>query len=221
MSRLSALILVCALSPAFGQDQTGPNLAATGSGRPGGVARIVLAHQLFALGIANNDPISTLNAARLAASVTLMDMPRAAETVGDAPPLVIPSPTTTEEMFDAAAALASEDEALLDLIDASRTEAAFAPRSTAISTPAALASGETARWSLPFYGASLAEIAVLGSGAGNIDLSVLDENGTPVCQEAGPADVSYCSFYPLRNATFVVVVTNLGVASNTYLLLTN
>ena len=219
MIRFSVLILLSALSPAFGQDQ--PNLVTDGGGTPGGVARLILSHRLYALGQASKDPLTVLNAARLAASVSLADTQRVADTTEALVGASASSPVGSTEMFATAEALAAENEALLDLIDALRRDAVFAPDTVANSTPSTLAASQTVAWPIPFFGASLAEIGILGNGASNLDLRVVDENGHPVCLDISPGDIAYCSFYPARNGSFLVSVTNTGGAPDRYFLLTN
>ena len=221
MPRLIILVLLAALSPAMAQDQPPPNLATFGRGSPGGVARMVLAHQLYSLGTANKDPLTVLNAARLATSVTLTDTARPHETAGDAAKTTAANPITPAEMFAKATTLAAENEALLDLIDASRREASFTPLTNVVSSKSSFAGEETDTWPVAFFGASLAEVAILGDGTSNLDLKISDENGNPVCQDIGPSDTAYCSFFPAQNGTFLITVSNAGPASNSYLLLTN
>ncbi len=222
MTRLFPLILLATLAlPATAQDTPAPNLTTNGKGTQGGVARLVLAHHLYALGRANKDPLTVLNAARLAASVTSTDSMRAKETAGDPSATAPSSPTTPAQMFDTAATLAAENEALLDLVDASRSEAAFAPLTGVVRTASTLPASQTETWPVPFFGASLAELAIIGDSSGNLDLLVTDEFGNPVCQDSGPADTAYCSFYPAQNGTFKIIVKNNSSAANTYVLLTN
>lgn len=219
--RFSIIVSIALAAPAIAQDQPPPNLATEGQGSAGGVARLVLSHHLYALGRANKDPLTVLNAARLAASVTLSDTQRAHDTSGDPVQIGVSNTADPAEMFGVATTLAAENEPLLDLIDASRRELNFTPLATAISTVSTLAAGQTDAWPQPFYGASLAEIAILGDENSNLDLKVMDENGNLVCLDIGPSDTAYCSFYPAQNGSFLINVGNTGTGANSYLLLTN
>ena len=221
MLHLAALLFLASLPPAAAQDLPAPNLASSGSGSPSGVARLVLAYQLYAIGTAYKDPLTVLNAARLAGSVTLTDTARAHETSGTPSPIAAPNPTTAAEMLASATTLAAENEALLDLIEAARRDGPFSPQANIVSTKSHIAGAGTDSWALPFFGASPAELAILGDGASNLDLRIADENGTPVCQDVGPSDTAYCSFYPARNGMFQITVINTGNGANSYLLLTN
>lgn len=216
------LILLCTVAlPAAAQDQPAPNFAAEGQGLPGGVERIAFAQHLYALGLANKDALTVLNAARLAASVTLNDTPRAHETTGDTAEIAAVAALSPAQMFDSAASLAAQDEGLLDLIDASKREATFTPIISVVSTASTLAAAQTDAWPLLFFGGSLAEVAILGGLSGTLDLQVTDENGNLVCKGAGASAVAYCGFYPVANGIFIVSVTNSASAAITYQLLTN
>ena len=109
----------------------------------------------------------------------------------------------------------------MDLVDASRREAGFAPLTNVVSTQSTLPSNGQDAWPQPFFGTSLAEVAILGDGVSNLDLTVTDANGHLVCRDVGPSDTSYCSFFPAQNGMFHITVQNSGAAANTYVLLTN
>jgi hypothetical protein len=222
MTRLSSMFLVAALaSSASAQEATTPNRATEGSGTQGGVARLVMSHHLYALGRSNKDPLTVLNAARLAASVILTETTRAKETTSDTTATPASNPTTPAQMFASAATLAAENQTLLDLIDTSNREAAFAPVTGVVTTTTSLDATQSDTWSVPFFGASLAELAIIGDGSGNLDLMVMDADSNLICVDLGPADIAYCSFYPAQNGMFSIAVQNTGSAANTYLLLTN
>lgn len=219
--RLSLVLLVALAVPAFAQDQPAPNFAQHGQGSQGGVARVAFAHQLYSLGLANKDALFVLNAARLAASVTLTDTPRAHETAGEpagGAPLPQLSPA---QMFDAAAHLAAQDEGMLDIVDAARREATFIPTVTVVSSASTLAPNQSDVWTVPIFGGSLAELALLSDTAGALSLRVTDQNGNLVCAGAAASTAPYCSFYPAENGTFLISVTNGTNGTIAYQLLTN
>ena len=221
MRRLIPLMLLISLSPAAAQDQPPPNIANAGQGTEGGVARLVFAHQLYAWGVPNKDALAVLNAARIAASVTLTEAVRSPEPPPDTATASALPPITPDVMFDRAATLAAENETLLDLIDASRREVAYAPATVAISSTSTIPKAQAQTWALPFYGEALAEVAFIGNGNSNLDLKVTDENGNLVCQDVGPQDTAYCSFFPAQSGAFLITVNNVGADTNTYMLLTN
>ena len=218
--RIALLAFLFPAAPSWAQDPPAPNLVTQGRGAPGGVLRMVLARFLYTQGLVSKDTLSVLNAARLAASVTLTDTPRTKTETDDEATALSPPPPQPD-MFDAAANLATGDEALMDIVDASRREAGFAPLTNVISTQSTLQSNDQDAWPQPFFGTSLAEVAILGDSTGNLDLTVTDANGHLICRDVGPSDTSYCSFFPAQNGVFLITVQNTGAAANTYLLLTN
>lgn len=219
--RLCLVLLATFAGPAIAQDLPAPNLASQGSGTQGGVARIALAYQLYALGIANKDALTVLNAARLAASVTLTDTPRAKVSTGNPTGTAALIPLSADLMFDMAVTLATQDDALLDFIDASKREANFTPLVSVVSTASGLAPAQSDAWPVSFFGGSLAELAILGGTSGSLELLVTDANGNPACIGVGATLGAYCSFYPADNGTFMVSVINKDTAEIAYILLTN
>lgn len=211
---------------AVAQEDQGPNLAASGTGRPGGVAQIALAHRLYAQGIERRDAVDVTTAARLAREVKLSPLaaPKATEAVESLDQgggqLGAPGPVTIPGMLAAARALSGNDEVLLTLLDRVEAEAPDG-RVTAAMAESVLAAGRRDVWMIPFFGGSLAEIAIVGDGDGNMDLTIADEAGAIVCLAAGPGDIAYCDWVPARNGSFTVTVTNLGSIENTYQILRN
>jgi hypothetical protein len=223
----AALVLLAALTAAAGaEDRTGPNVDPAGTGTRGGVAQMMVAQDLFALGMAQGDALTVLAAARLAAGVDLTDVTRTPETTTAGgvteEPDVAAGPVGAETMLTAARVLAGEDEVLTDLVYAAEAAAAAPGRSSGASrTPGLLSAGATHVWKVPFYGSSYAELAVLGDGDGTLEVQVADENGNIVCIDVSGADRSYCDFVPAWNGYFLVTVRNAGTKPNSYDLLTN
>jgi hypothetical protein len=203
-----------------------PNIATQGAGEPGGVAQVAVAHRLYELGIERRDAVDVMAAARLAREVkfTTLSAPKTTEPVPGVEPggpmPGAPGPVTVPGMLAAARALSGEDEVLLTLLDRVEAEAPDG-RITATRAESVLPSAQRDVWSLTFFGGALAEIAVIGDGDGNLDLTVTDEIGTPVCVAIGPSDIAYCDWVPARNGTFTVTVNNPSPAENSYLLLRN
>lgn len=215
-----ALILALMAGPAPAQD--GPNVEGTGTGQRGGVAQILLAADLFALGLAQQDALTVLAAARLAGRVDVAEVARDRVTTGgEAAAPAAGGPATAAQMLAAAQALAGEDPLMLDLLAEVGAEVARDRVGGAVRSLAALPPGATDAWTLPFYGQSLAEVAILGNGGGNLDLRVTDEGGQVLCQDLGPADRAYCDFVPARTGYFIITVDNRGPGHNAYHLLTN
>ena len=150
--------------------------------------------------------------------MTAQDVERLPEPKGEAVPASHPDATT---MFTAAKALAAEDDGLGDLVTRSMAEAGrLSPRTMQRSTRG-IAAGEVQVYTLPFFGAALAEVGLLGDGKANLDLTVAPVKGDAVCVEGGPSDRVLCSFVPAENGDFTVTVTNRSETAASYSLLTN
>lgn len=217
----------------------------------GGPTRMGLAQQIYALGVAQGDAVIVLAAARLAASVAVADMTPArldlpAEGITVFRPPVLgraisagavislgtvgtavaedaegAAPVTAEAMFAKASELAGDDAAVLALIEDAQAESSRGRVGEVVRLESRLPAGMTDVWEIPFQGNSLAELAILGDGVSNLDVSISDENGDAVCHQVGLSDTLYCDWLPARDGYFYVTVQNTGDAQSRYQLLTN
>ncbi|MDT8857057.1 hypothetical protein RNZ50_18875 [Paracoccaceae bacterium Fryx2] len=228
LKSLSAVLATAALaalaSPAPAQDKTGANVDPTGVGTRGAVSQLALAQQLYALGLADKDALTVLTAAKLAGSVEIASVERKKETKGDAAAEeadTSDAPVDAATMLASARTLAGEDETLIGLIEVAGAEGSRGRIGGASSTLSRLPAGQSDVWEVPFFGNSLAEVAVLGDGDADLDVLVADENGNAICVETGSSDTVYCDFVPSWNGYFHVTVTNTGNRRNSYDLVTN
>ena len=211
---------------AFGQDTPVPNVDALAPAYPSPVARLWLAHMLFARGIADQDGLTVMAAAHLAAAVPQVPGPPLTKvTEGIAAQVEIGSgaagPISVTDMLATARDLAKGDDTALTLIDRAEEAGANGRTDIAVSYNAKLAPDQTDIWTLPLYGGAYTEIAVIGDGGSNLDLRIIDDQGQEVCRESAPQDIAFCAFVPAVNGHFKVLVKNPGRAQNAYLLLTN
>lgn len=217
--------LVALAQPALSQDKSGPNVDTNGTGTKGGVATMAMAQDLYALGMASQDALTVLTAAKLAASVEVKEAERAPKEVkGDelaGQEDGIDAPVDAAAMMASAKEMAAEDETLLGLIADAEAEGSRGRIGGASSTLSRLPAGRTDVWEVPFYGNSYAEIAVLGDGDANLDVLVTDENGNTICYDVSWSDKVYCDFVPAWNGYFYVTVQNNGRKRNSYYLMTN
>lgn len=232
MPRLTALLLPAFLLtlPADAQE-AGPNLSGAAviePATPGPVRTQVLAWDLHAEGLRREDPMLVLTAIRLARTSS----PRAATGwITDVVPADAADPATpglprdpaSPEAATLAALMAEGNPDLADLaeevlssLSRGRPGESRLPTVTGRIDP-----GGRDVYRIPFNGDLPAEVALIGDGTGNLDLTVTDEAGHRICAETGPSDRAYCGFVPLWNGWFDVTVTNPGTAPATYRLSTN
>jgi hypothetical protein len=212
-------------APVWAQEGEGLNVDLTATGAPGGVARYDMAQALYALGVANKDAVLALAAAKLAASVQMTDLDRSsqqtrAKGIADAADAAS-APPDVGMMFAAARAYAAEDESLLGLIDGVVAEEVSGLGIGATRQRGTLTAGAVEDWKIPFFGASYAEIGVIGDGDSPLVVTVADENGNLITCPARVGDRFYCDFVPRWNGFFTTSIKNTGQLKNSYYLLTN
>ena len=221
---LATTAIVGLAAPVAAQDKTGMNVDPAGTGTRGGVAQMAMAQDLYAMGMARQDALTVLTAAKLAAGVDLADVERELETRAGTVTEeadVADAPVDAATMLASAKALAGEDEVLAGLVEDAEAEGSRGRIGGASQTLSRLSAGAVDTWKVPFYGNSYAELAVVGDGDANLDVLVSDENGNTICYDVSWSDKVYCDFVPAWNGYFVVTVENTGVKRNSYYLMTN
>jgi hypothetical protein len=223
-----ATTALVALSPlAMAQDQGGTNLDTGAAAANGAVSNLALAQSVYDYGVASGDALAVLTAARLMATVEVVDADRTAETrptEGMEPSDAEGSgdgPVDVPAMVAKARELAGDNEAILGLIADFEAEGARGRIGGPSRTLSRLRGGYTDVWTIPFYGGLLAEVAVLGDGDSDLDVIITDENGNTICVDRSFSDKVYCSWTPRWNGYFYVTVMNMGRVRNSYYLLTN
>jgi hypothetical protein len=197
-----------------------PNLVPGAGGTRGGPAQMVLAQELFALGMARQDALTVLQAARLAQGVALTPAERLPETTGDTAPAAPATAPTAADMLQAAEALVGEDDLLLGLLEDAQASGGRDMPAGATRSPGTLAAGAADAWRVAFFGQSYAEVAVAGDGKAPLSLTVQDAAAHAVCiAPVGPQ--ALCGFVPAENGYFTITVTNTGTETTGYDLLTN
>ena len=208
------LALVLTAAPALAEDR--PVLDPAARAEPGAVALYLQAQGLAALGQAAKDPLMVLTAARLLHGLRLTDTPRQPDPApAAATPLTAPD---AARLLDIARRL---DAGLTysDLSDLLTREVPPAPRILR-ATASTLKPGQSEVWTLPFFGGSQAELAILGDGRSNLDMVVTAADDTHICLDKGSSDTAYCGFALVDNGDVRITISNVGPAPDTYLLLT-
>jgi hypothetical protein len=131
------------------------------------------------------------------------------------------APASAMAMFAKATELAGDDAIILGLIKEAQGEDAPGPVGRANFWQSNLAAGRADIWELPFHEGGSAEIAVLGGGDSNLDITVTDQSGNVICKDVSWSDTLYCDWTPAWDGLFYVTVQNTGGARNTYHLVTN
>ena len=222
--RRALLILALMAAPASAETRKVANLDATVLSRPGPVARLFLAQELYFQGLAAQDALALIQSARMMQRVGVVPAPdrvpedRGKMLVGDAPS-PIPFPLADATLLTAET-LAMGDDLAQGLIDAARSPEPV-PRGAVRQSTAAVAPGGIHVWTLAFFGATTAEIAVLGNGQSTLSITIADETGQAPCATVASADRLYCRFTPKDNGPFTVTVANPGKAVDAYRLITN
>ena len=194
--------------------------------RPGAVALYLQAHGLYSLGQAAKDPLMVLTAARILHGLALTDTKRLPQPAETEPAEAEPAPThPTPVAPPAAAAMLDSARALdagltySDLIDLVAREVPPQPKVLRV-TASTLAPGHSEVWTLDFFGGTYGELAILGDGAGNLNMVVTGADDTLICLDKGSADAAFCGFALEENGYVTVTVTNAGTRADRYLLLT-
>ena len=208
-------------------DQSGTNAAETSAEAGGAVAQLAMAQDLYSYGVAQSDALSILVAARIAGSIAteegareIVQTPREGADLSETGEGA-DAPADAERMLAVAMELAGTDAGLIGLIEDARAEGSRGRVGGAVKQLSRLPAGYRDTFNVGFYGGALAEIAILGDGDADLDLSVLDENGNTICLDRSFSDQLYCSFTPVWTGNFTIVVDNVGRIRNSYYILTN
>jgi hypothetical protein len=207
--------------PVVAQDGPEANFDFQTYGPPEGASIIATAHEAYAIGLHHGYALAVLAAAEALAAVEV--------TAGDPVKKTVTGPSPAEDAAGAADAppgeaemrrqateLANGDPEHLARIAAAGAIAARERLGGVILWTSDLAAGQSDVWELPFIGVAPSEVAVVGDGDAPLYVHIADENGNTVCAGAGASNSFHCRFVPLQDGTFVVSVTNMGQARNSY-----
>lgn len=194
MLRLSLLLFLMAL----------PALAAPLSA----VKTAQLSAELYAAGLAADDPVLLIAAAKLRKSLEFRG-------AGEAP-------LGWEAMLASAEDLAAGDDALLGLIGDVRAEASKGVASGPMYSIGTLARGGTDKFpGVGFAAGDYAEIYLEAQAETDLNLRVFDSQDQLVCADTDPSPIAYCGWTAAGGGAFVLQVENAGPQDTAYALMTN
>lgn len=221
---IAALTLALIGSPVLAEEAEGPNItpkAETDSAETtsSGIEPLMLARQLAELGLAEQDPLALIVAARLMRQNPAQDL-EAEKTEGER--TSEPDPLdSVDHLLDQAREFSGGRAEILALIEtvpeATKGAVGYARRVTDSVRPR-----RTDIWTIPFRGGERAEVGVIGAGPGDtIDCFVYDENGGLIGQDISINPTCSIAWRPIWTGNFRIHVQNLTSRSIPYLLLTN
>ncbi len=224
---LATSALVAGGTIAFAQDKTGQNVTKDAPAAEGAVSDASTAEKLYAWGVQHESAVAVATAAKIMLSIDMKDVPREAKQAATEGADTAETGAGVDAPMDGAAMLAKAkdmaagDEATMALISDIENESSKGRMGGASRTLSRLPAGYNDTFQIPFYGSSLAELAVIGDGDADLDLLVTDENGNTICYDTSYSDQLYCSWTPRWDGYFYVQVKNMGRVRNSYYLLTN
>jgi len=174
-----------------------------------------LSRQLYDHGVAANDALLIIAAARLRKGVTPARTDKSAATQ-DTPHL------GWQDMLGTAATLAAGNETLEGLIDDLKIETTKGiVNGPVYSISDVRSGGENVYDALPFEGAAYAEVYLEGQTNSDLNLFIHDDKGRLVCSDTDISDIAYCGWRPAQTGTFTVTVKNKGPSASRYSMMTN
>lgn len=189
------------------------------------LSSLSLAHQLASLGMAKEDPMLLVSAARLIQSVPkeTREATKTSEGGQDDSGTKAGVAYTVDALLAKATELAGSDEALLALISDTKDSASSRGRvgGAVRGHTDRVRANATDRYTIEFRGGEMAELAVSGDGDTDLDLFIYDENGNEICTDTDYTDQLYCRWNPRWTGPFTVRIRNLGNVYNEYELYTN
>lgn len=226
---LATTALTAMGSFALAQDKSGENLdlSVASEQEHSVVGDIDTAQKLYAWGVANGSAIAVSAAAEIMTTVDIKDVEREVDQAA------IQGAETNENdgsgtavidvatMLDKARELAADDAEMVARIDDIAEASSRGRIGGASRTLSRLPAGYQDTWRVPYYGGSVAELAIVGDGDSPLHLLVTDDNGHRICADSSYTDQIYCSWTPRWDGYFIVTVKNVGRVRNSYYVLTN
>ena len=233
-----ALVVICfiAFVPVSSFAQGVPEAGANGitiDGKQGDVEspamrQVQTAVDLATFGLAENDPVALVAAARMLVELNVQESSAVLETESaepdasdkDQPDLNF----TPEGLLASAREMAGDNEAVTALID--QAESMVGQDRGRVGGPRVaydrVLAGRTDRWNLGEFRANeRAEVRVRGDGDTDLDCFIYDQNGNEIDSDVDYTDYCILRWYPRWQGPFTLYIRNLGSVYNRYVLSTN
>ena len=218
------IVVIFAAGPSFANE--GPNSGKEPADAPRVVERWSAAHELYALGRGDSDPILVIAALRLIAGVPTQDAERQGEEIGgeDSKKDASAGPPDLDTMIATSRDIAGDDpvlNAMIDDVEASKTKGRVRGPGQAQGNVKAGGKVVYEGEGTIFKAGVVAEVALVGDGDTDLDLYIFDELGNEICASTGYADREYCRWTPRWEGLFRIEVRNKGPLWNQYSLTAN
>ena len=185
------------------------------------MAYLRVSGELAQLAQDSKDAILMLAAARLEAMAATEEVSRDKTSGSDTTKADVESKPKRGDLYSLAEQFAGTNEALQTLIEDSKAGATKGATGGPKSGTTSVLAGDTDVFYISFNAWEWAEVNVVGDGDTDLDLHVYDEYGNLVDSHTDGMDVAYCSWIPIRTATFRIEVKNWGRVYNRYRITTN
>ena len=178
-----------------------------------------LSHDLALYGRANKDALALITAARVQSAVAQKDVSR---TGGDFSAETPSGGDPVQNLTQEAVGLAQNDPVIVALAqDILASKAKGRVKGVAVSRGVVPAGKTDVFKGQKYESGKYAEAYVEAQGAGEIRLSVYDEQGNLICKDTNPADTSYCGWWPKDTQGFTLNLENRSETAVAYKVSTN
>jgi hypothetical protein len=186
------------------------------------IERLQMSADLLVFGRKTKDPLALIVAARVMKALGGTEIDLKPETRTTAADAQKPGqPVSPEAILAEARDLGRGDKITMLLVDETAATVAGGAGGERKTHQDTVQPGGTDVYRVVFTGGQLAEVGVAGDGDSDLDLYVYDNNDNLVCRSASSSDREYCHWWPRWTGPFRIEVQNLGMAANSYRVMTN
>ncbi|WP_290702511.1 hypothetical protein [Amphritea sp.] len=218
-----AVFSISALMLASSAVSAGMNVDTEAKVDAGAVSQLNTAANLAVLGLAQEDALLLISAAKLRKGVAVTQVQTAKTSEGGQDSKKESGQSlSASELLERATELAGDNAGLLALIEDVRDIKARGRIGGAISGHDDRVRADSVdTYRMKFKGNRRAEVFVEGDGDTDLDLYIYDEDGNSICSDTDGTDTMLCRWTPSWTGEFRVRIKNLGDVYNDYTLYTN